>query len=394
MDSTLINQPETGNINDALSGKNGSDVSNASDGTNLGNSNVVTDVSASDLRRSNGYLSNNMYLPWIDDVGSGRPVKQVEKNVEPLEPKDRDEAVKLFVDNAMDAIEQCDEMQMDRYGFGAWSISKLKVLNKCPLNFFFKYVLKLKVPEIIGGRQETLSADVGSAAHRILELVMMGKTQSVSYELTKKEFVPEKLTDEQWVEYVESLDVQISAFKERMDAFFRKHSVKRVFTEMKIGVTKDWEPCGFFAKDVYFRGIVDLSVKLDDGTLIIIDHKTGGFSGGGIKVYESQLNSYKPLFHFGVEPVTGSLAHIHFIRDSEVKAGQFHDSSTIEKRLVNQLEWDFDCAVDRVKEIGYFKHVAGSTCKWCDYQSLCKQDKVLKPVELATKRVIPIKKVV
>jgi hypothetical protein len=336
---------------------------------------------------------------WMDMPGMTIPKNKMTESLSKKESQEfiwsdnRDEAVKQFVDNAMEKIEESSELQMDRYGLGAWSISKLKVLNKCPLNFFFKYVLKLKVPEIIGGRTETLSADVGSAAHRILELVMMGKTQSVSYELTKKEFVPSKLTEEQWVEYVETLNMQITAFKDRMDSFFRKHPVKRVFTEMKIGVTKDWEPCGFFDKNCYFRGIIDLSVQLEDDALIIIDHKTGGFSGGGIKVYESQLNSYKPLFHYGVEKVKGSLAHIHFIRDSEVKAGQWHDENAIQKRLVNQLEWDFDCAVDKVRELGYFKHIAGSTCKWCDYESLCKKDKVLKPVELATKRVIPITKV-
>lgn len=333
---------------------------------------------------------------WMDLPGTTITKNKMTEKKESQEvvwSDDRDEAVKQFVDNAMEKIEESKILQMDRYGLGAWSISKLKVLNKCPLNFFFKYVLKLKVPEIIGGRTETLSADVGSAAHRILELVMMGKTQSVSYELTKKEFVPSKLTEEQWVEYVETLNMQITAFKDRMDSFFRRHPVKRVFTEMKIGVTRDWEACGFFDKECYFRGILDLSVQLEDDALIIIDHKTGGFSGGGIKVYESQLNSYKPLFHYGVEKIKGSLAHIHFIRDSEVKAGQWHDENAIQKRLKNQLEWDFDCAVDKVRELGYFKHIAGNTCKWCDYAALCKVDKVLKPVELATKRVIPIKQV-
>ena len=41
-------------------------------------------------------------------------------------------------------------------------------------------------------------------------------------------------------------------------------------------MTADLEPCSFFAKDVWFRGIVDLAIIDEDtGTGWIIDYKTG-----------------------------------------------------------------------------------------------------------------------
>ena len=282
---------------------------------------------------------------------------------------------------------------LDKYGLGPWSISKLKVLRKCPLQFYLKYMLKIKVPEDVTGRQDTTSADVGSAAHLILEHVMSGRTIQEGYKLARKEYGPDKLSDAIWAERVETLEMSITAFKDRMDALGRRHKIKRVFTELRIGVTKDWEPTGFFAKDVYIRGVIDLIVWLDDGCVLIFDHKTGG-GEGSLRPYEDQLNSYKVLIHHGVEPVKGAQSYIHFIQAGEVKPSYFSDVEEIEGKLKTMLEFDIEGAIDAVKELGFFKHVASTSCKWCDYSSVCKsKDKLLKPLELGTKKYFEIKPV-
>ena len=41
-----------------------------------------------------------------------------------------------------------------------------------------------------------------------------------------------------------------------------------------MGLTENLEPCDFFAKDVWFRGIADLII-LDDDLAWVIDYKTG-----------------------------------------------------------------------------------------------------------------------
>lgn len=46
--------------------------------------------------------------------------------------------------------------------------------------------------------------------------------------------------------------------------------------EYKFGLTQKLEPCGFFAKDVWFRGVVDLAIlNHDTGEARIVDYKTG-----------------------------------------------------------------------------------------------------------------------
>jgi hypothetical protein len=301
--------------------------------------------------------------------------------------------IKDFVDSVMEKHNDIDELRMDRYGFGAWSYSKASMLRKCPLQFYLQYVLKAKIPSDIGGRKDSLSADVGSAGHRVLELVMLGKTMEVAFATTKKEFVPAKLTEEQWAEKVLTMEMSVMAFKDRMDAFSRRNPIRRVFTEMRIGVTKDWEACAFFDNDAFYRGIVDLALQLENGDLVILDHKTAeGFVPTSTKIYDEQLNSYKPLFHYGISPVNGSQAGIHFIRAGDVKMGQYHSKEDIEGKLRTEVEWNLSGNVDRVAELGYFKHECGTYCKWCDWAPLCKaKEKFLKPLELDTKRVIPIK---
>jgi len=303
------------------------------------------------------------------------------------------ERITEFVKELNVASDKVDVLQMDRYGFGAWSYSKANMLKNCPFQFYLNYVMKVKMPTDIGGRRDMASADIGSAGHRILELVMMGKTLEVSYSIAKSEFVPAKLSETQWEEKVLTMEMSIIAFKERIEAFSRKNPIKKIFTEMKIGVTKDWKPCAFFDKHAYYRGIIDLALELEDGSLIIIDHKTAeGFTPISTRVYDSQLDAYKVLFNFGIKPIQGSQAGIHFIRASEVKMGSYHSQDDIRGKLRTELEWELSGKVDRVTELGFFKHECGSYCKWCDWAVLCKsKEKYLKPLELGTKRVIPIK---
>lgn len=303
--------------------------------------------------------------------------------------------VQSFLDMVQEKHDDCPDLQMDRYGFGAWSYSKMKVLQKCPLQFYLKYVLKIKVPPELAGRTESLSADVGSAGHRVLEFIMLNKSIAEAFALTKKEFVPAKLTEDQWETKVTNMEMSVISFKERMDNFARRNPIRRVFTEMRVGVTKDWEGCRFFDEDAYWRGIIDLCLQLEDGNLIILDHKTAeGFVPTSTRNYDTQLNSYKPLFHHGVSPIQGSQAGIHFIRAGEVKMGEYHSKEDIEGKLVKSLEWELSGSVDKVSELGFFKHICGSYCQWCDYAAVCKsKDKLLKPLELSTKKVIPIKKV-
>src|ERR1700739_2558257 len=304
---------------------------------------------------------------------------------------DNDALKAQFVAQATEASDNLEYIEMERHALGPWSVSKLKCLQNCPLQFYLSYILKLKIPKKLAEQQDTFLADVGSSAHKILENVVFGKSLSQSYALAKNEFVTNgKLTPEQWKESVESLEGNIIAFKERLEGLERQHPFKRTLTEMRIGVDKDWQSSGFFGDSVYFRGVIDLSIQLANGDIILIDHKKGGSADFGLKVYDLQLKSYFPLFTFGVEKIKGGQAGVHWIAEGSVRLGDYIPAKVIEEDLTKKLNFYFDGAIDTVKELGYFKHKAGNACKYCQYAPMCK-NKELLPLEKSTKKFFEIK---
>lgn len=48
-----------------------------------------------------------------------------------------------------------------------------------------------------------------------------------------------------------------------------------VFCERKVGLTRQLKPCDFFAPDVWWRGVLDVQIKLPNGRAVVIDYKTG-----------------------------------------------------------------------------------------------------------------------
>ena len=48
----------------------------------------------------------------------------------------------------------------------------------------------------------------------------------------------------------------------------------KIATERKIALSKKAQPCGFFDRDVWFRGVIDLSI-ISEGEALLVDYKTG-----------------------------------------------------------------------------------------------------------------------
>jgi len=276
--------------------------------------------------------------------------------------------------------------------FAPWSFSKYKSLRKCPFQFYLKYLVKLKVPETLLIQSDPVSANVGKAAHAILEDIVLGKDMTKTYAKVKKEYINGKLLTEETWQKVNALEYNILRFKERIEAFNLKAPIKRIFTEIRIGLNKNYEPTGFFSEDVWVRGVIDLVLMLECEDAVILDHKTGG-GQGSIRNYEEQLDWYKFLLHLGVARVNGAQTGVHFIGEGEVKMGSFSSARDIEGNIKNSIEMSLEGAIESLLALGYFKHVRGSYCKWCEYDNMGCKSGELKKLELSTKRWFPIKQV-
>jgi RecB family exonuclease len=284
------------------------------------------------------------------------------------------------------SFEDPASLNFGMFGLGAWSFSKYKMLQSCPFNFYLKYILKVKTPQ----PPFSLVTEVGKAAHRICELVIQGKSVQNSFLATKREFTP--ILDPYWEAQVETLEMSIETFASKLREFERVNKVKRYFTELRIGCDDQWRPTGFFGEDVFFRGVIDLCIQLENKDVILIDHKTGAPAEMGVKNFAGQLNTYKVLFHYGVEKLTGAQSGVHFIRAGQTKMGEYSSVEEVETKLLHGLTSGIQASIDRVDDLGFFKHISCNSCKYCDYRVECKSGE-LKPIELSTKRYFEIKEI-
>jgi hypothetical protein len=124
----------------------------------------------------------------------------------------------------------------------AWSYSSIKTFDQCPKKYFHLKVVK-DVKDTPGE-----AADYGTAVHEAAELFIKDGTP-----------IPDKFS------YIRPIMETLAAFPGE------KH------TELKLGVKRGltgYEPCSFFDKEVWWRGIVDLLI-INGETAHMIDYKTG-----------------------------------------------------------------------------------------------------------------------
>jgi RecB family exonuclease len=144
---------------------------------------------------------------------------------------------------------------------GAWSFSRIKAFETCPKQYYHVNVLK-QFPF-----QETDATRYGTEFHKACE---------------------------EYIRDGKPLPPQFSFMQAAMEKLAAMPGEKHC--ELKMGLTADLEPCDFHAKNVWFRGIVDLLV-INGDTARIIDYKTGK-SAKYADVGQLQLMALSVFKHF------------------------------------------------------------------------------------------------
>ena len=125
------------------------------------------------------------------------------------------------------------------YSIAPWSFSKIKAFEQCPKQFYHMRVAKDYEDK------ETEAMLYGTLFHEAAEdFVKNGGS------------IPEKFK-----------------YAEKALTNLRDRPGKKL-CEYKLGLTENLDPCGFFSKEVWFRGIADLII-LDGDTAWVVDYKTG-----------------------------------------------------------------------------------------------------------------------
>lgn len=248
-----------------------------------------------------------------------------------------------------------------------WSMSKLKLLESCPLQFYLSYVLKLRHED---PNQDTMARDLGTTIHYVLEMMQSGHTIQEAYELASNEY--SELLGCNW-SFIDEMIPKVYKFNRIMHDRDEINPYSLVEPEMKLAVNKDWEPVDFFAKDAYFRGVIDYVAKRGEESTII-DFKKGG-AGWLTRYHTPQLNSYLLLDYYCNGAFDEGTSYIYYVEAGELSKGPTIKGEFIESHTRPWLEDKIEAAIFAVEEEGYFKHKRNNMCKYCDYAPLCKNGK-------------------
>jgi hypothetical protein len=117
----------------------------------------------------------------------------------------------------------------------------LDKFENCPKSAFHKYILKEKEPP-------SPASEHGNAVHKALE----------------ERIKHDKPLPEAYQKYNSMVQSVINAYKPGT----------KVYAELKMGLTKEFKPCGFFDRDVWGRSAADVVLKVND-SILVFDWKTG-----------------------------------------------------------------------------------------------------------------------
>lgn len=208
----------------------------------------------------------------------------------------------------------------------AWSYSSIKTFEQCPKKYFH-----LKVAKDVKDEPGE-AADYGTAVHLAAEeFVRDGKP------------IPDKFA------YMRPIVERLAAIPGDK------------YCELKLGVTKaSWgfDPCGFFDKEVWYRGIVDLLI-VNGSRAWMIDYKTGK---------NAKYADMKQL-----DLMAGAL-FVKFPELQTIKSGllyvvskEFPKKTHVREKMDEYLSV-FDDKLDQLEaamENGVFNPKSGPLCGWC-----------------------------
>lgn len=170
-----------------------------------------------------------------------------------------------------------------------WSFSRVKSFDTCPKQFYHTTVLK-QFPY-----EETEAMRYGTEFHKAAE-----------------DFIRDGVP----------VPAHFNFALPALEALARKPGEK--LCEYKFGLTETLEPCGFFDKKVWFRGIVDLII-MDGEMAYIVDYKTGK-SARYAEKGQLELMALAMFRHFPqIKHIRAGLLFVianDFVKDTYRKTGQ------------------------------------------------------------------------
>lgn len=240
-----------------------------------------------------------------------------------------------------------------------WSISKAGVIEKCSMQFDYKYGQKIKELKVYQ------PATVGVAVHKALELAL----DNTSVKLAFRHAIDQgELTANETDEVMTFFD-QVERFVKKMQAFQEKHGVlpQNKYIEKRWALTPDFTATEFFDKKGFFRGVVDFAMLTASNDLIIIDHKSGNEKP--LSEYDAQFKTYCLMALAKMPHIRGVQTAINFTKTDKLAWNPYVKAETIVAEYRPWLvEHITKCCAGLLQPPVAVK---GWYCDYCGYKPIC-----------------------
>jgi CRISPR/Cas system-associated exonuclease Cas4 (RecB family) len=249
-----------------------------------------------------------------------------------------------------------------------WSASKVATALRCPRLFHFRYVDKLREPEVM---PETR---IGKAIHKVLENVLMGMSPTEASSTVRAELPSEH---EQF--RFDQLGAGIVPFTSRIAQFKRRRRVVRQLVEYALAIREDLSLTQFYSGDAFYRGVIDLAYVFDDESVALVDHKTGvRYPGSSIS---DQLEGYAVLAAAYFKSPRRFWLGLHWVPERAVEWSIPLTPSNVHHQLIPNLLDNVEAAALAVDDGP--RPNPGPWCDRCSYRSVCpaSQEQRYEPVE-------------
>ena len=220
-----------------------------------------------------------------------------------------------------------------------YSFSKISTFNSCPKKFEYNYILKLE------DKTDTPALAKGRAVHSILEY---------------------------YPEFDNSLmhaDPIYTEAKEICDNFLNSDLGKKYilndlpkFSEEKIALDINLNPCDYKDKNVLFKGIVDQIII--GNTLFLNDFKTGRYKDERYQSYD-QLMFY--AIYFFIKYTNIMEIHISYLYVEH----NIENSLVLERKFLNNYIKTLITNIKKIEETIEFNKNESKLCDFCGFNEIC-----------------------
>jgi putative RecB family exonuclease len=240
--------------------------------------------------------------------------------------------------------------------------SKISSFTSCPLSFRFSVIERL--PEVTSPQ-----AVKGTLVHRALQLLFSERDAGHRHRLEA-----EAALLRAWDEMRSSAEVMDLGLQQPEQAAFVRDASALLDRYFELEDPDTVTPVGLEldlrveVDGIVLRGIIDRLDLLADGTLAVVDYKTG--RAPRAEQSRSRLSAVQ-LYAFLCEQVIGqrpSVVRLMYLRDRVVVSAEATEQSL---RGVHQRAKAVWGAIERACERSDFRPSPSALCKWCSFQAYC-----------------------